>query len=219
MSDLGGEIRLVRVELSMTKHIHRDAIVPAAPSVALETTVAAHCQQAQFDRATQLLLRAFAAEIRGFLRARTRHRTSLEDTYALFCEDVWRGLPGYRFEGRLRAWLFTLARHALARHVKSKQRWRERHVSDDFESTALSVRHSLALKNDRLARLPALLAELSEADRQLVEQRLLHALPWREIANASGDPDVTRASARLRKRFQVLVRALRVRAATRRSIA
>src|ERR1700759_5796553 len=128
------------MELTMTKLIHRDAIVPAAPGVAmktvsaLESVLAEHCERAHFEHATQLALRAFAPEIRGFLRGRTRDRASLEEVYALFAEDVWRGLPGYRFEGRLRAWVFTLARNALSRHVKSKQRWRERHVSDDFET-------------------------------------------------------------------------------------
>jgi RNA polymerase sigma-70 factor (ECF subfamily) len=209
----------------MTKLTHRDAIVPAAPNVALttqaalEAQVADHCARALFDSATQLLLRGFEADIRGFLRARTRHRASLDDVYAAFSEDVWRGLPGYRFEGRLRSWVFTLARNALARHAKSKQRWRERHVSDDFETTTLPVRMSVAIKHDRLARLAPLLAGLAEADRKLIEQRMLHALSWREIAHASGAADVVRESARLRKRYQIVVRALRVRAAARRSIA
>ena len=209
----------------MTKLIHRDAIVPAAPELAmntvaaLESVVAEHCERALFDRATQDLLRAFAPEIRGFLRGRTRDRASLDEVYAVFAEDVWRGLPGYRFEGRLRSWVFTVARNALSRHVKAKQRWRERHISDDFETTALPMRHSLALVSERLARLPPLLAELSDADRQLIEQRVVHALAWRDIAHAAGAADITRESARLRKRFQTLVRALRVRAAARRSIA
>lgn len=209
----------------MTKLTHRDAIVPAAPDVALksvsalESELAEHCERALFDSATQLLLRGFEVEIRGFLRARTRNRTSLDDVYAVFSEDVWRGLRGYRFEGRLRSWVFTLARNALARHAKSKQRWRERHVSDDFERTPLPARMSVAHKQERLARLPPLLAGLDDADRQLIEQRLLHARPWREIAHASGAADVARESARLRKRFQTLVRTLRVRAAARRSIA
>lgn len=191
------------------------ALVPAAR---FEAQLRAWCARGRFSSAAWSILRRYGVEIRSFLAGRTRSRASLDEVYAVFSEDVWKGLPKYRSSGQVRAWLFSIARHALARHVRRGRRWRSVHVpvdASDFETMPAPGRRSLPPGLSDRARLQRLLARLGDADRQLLEQRLLQALPWREIAleqiaaPAASQAEIERISARLRKRYQLLVRSLR----------
>jgi RNA polymerase sigma factor (sigma-70 family) len=193
----------------------RHAIVPPAPD---EQELRA--ARASFDRATHSILRDFGDEIRAYLRARTSNRNSMEEVFAVFSEDVWKGLPRYRFQGQLRSWIYVLARNALARHIRGKQRWRSRHQAAELDELPLELRSSLPTQLASRAQLEPLLSQLTAADRSLLEQRLVEALPWREIAlnfaqetGKTSEAELERESARLRKRLQLLLQALRARAA------
>jgi RNA polymerase sigma-70 factor, ECF subfamily len=175
-------------------------------------------------RTLQLLVRRYAAEMRSFLRSRTASRHSMEDVYSVFTEDVWKGLPQVRSDKHLRSWLYVVARNALSRHVRVKQRWRLRHTFSGLDTVPAELRQSYGTREKNLAKLNPLLSELSDADRRLLDQRLAKGLPWRDIAlqaaREAGDPSeafVTRESARLRKRYQLLLETLRERAALRKT--
>jgi RNA polymerase sigma-70 factor, ECF subfamily len=186
-----------------------------APSSA----IVVHSEQAGLARSLSLLIRRYAVEVRAFLRSRTGSRHSMEEVYSVFTEDVWKGLPQLRSEKHARTWLYVVARNALSRHVRFKRRWRLRHTFSGLDSAPAELEQSYGTQRGNLQQLTPLLAELSEPDRELLDQRLVKALPWREIALASaraaGDTSeafVTRESARLRKRYQLLLLALRQRA-------
>lgn len=174
-----------------------------------------------------MLVRRYAAEIRAFFRSRTASRHSMEEVYSVFTEDVWKGLPQLRSDKHVRTWLYVVARNALSRHARFKRRWRLRYTFSGVESARTlpnELRQSYGTREGQLAKLTPLLSELSAPDRQLLEQRLEKALPWREIAlqsaRAAGDTSeafVTRESARLRKRYQLLLDTLRERAALRKT--
>jgi len=170
-------------------------------------------------RSVHTLIRRYAAEMRSFLRSRTASRQSMEEVYAVFTEDVWKGLPQLRSEKHVRSWLYVVARNALSRHVRFKRRWRLRHTFSGLDSLPAEVRQSYGTRQGNIAQLTPLLAELSPADRELLDQRLVKALPWRDIAlqsaHVAGDTSeafLTRESARLRKRYQLLLLSLRQRA-------
>lgn len=220
-------------ELSKDAECERDAgrhaLVPCAP---FEAQVVACCEGGHFRQATWSILQRYGREVRAFLGGRTGSRASLDEVYAVFSEDVWRGLPSYRSRGQVRSWLYSIARHALARHHKRGQRWRSVHVpadSEDFDAMPAASRCSLPPGMGDRARLQQLLTRLDADDRQLLEQRLLRALPWREIAvehtkhveqtGPLSDVELERTSARLRKRYQLLVRSLRQSASLRESLA
>jgi DNA-directed RNA polymerase specialized sigma24 family protein len=157
--------------------------------------------------------------MRGFLRSRTASRNSMEEVYSVFTEDVWKGLPQLRSDKHMRSWLYVVARNALSRHVRFKRRWRLRHTFSGLETLPAELRQSYGTREGNLAQLSPLLAELNEADRRLLDQRLVKSLAWRDIAlesaRAAGDTSeafVTRESARLRKRYQLLLLTLRQRA-------
>jgi RNA polymerase sigma factor (sigma-70 family) len=190
---------------------------PVAPGSAI---VAQH-EPSALARSLHLLIRRYAAEMRAFFRSRTASRQSMEEVYAVFTEDVWKGLPQLRSDKHVRSWLYVVARNALSRHVRFKRRWRLRHTGSGLDSLPAEVRQSYGTRQTNLAQLTPLLAELSPADRELLEQRLVKAMPWREIALQSardtGTTDtseafVTRESARLRKRYQLLLLSMRQRA-------
>jgi len=198
----------------------RCAVPPEAPPE--ELRIREHCEEENFADATRLIFDEYGNEVRAFLNARTRNRVSMEDVFSAFSEDVWKGLPRFRFEGKVRSWVYTVARHALFRHAKSRQRWGSRHVVSELDDLQMEVRRSMDSQLGDFARLEPVLSGLEPGDRHLLEQRLVLSRPWREIAAEAVDGqtcsrgDIERESARLRKRYQVLLERLRAQlAATR----
>ena len=175
--------------------------------------------RANLAQALRLLLGRYASEVRAFLRARTSSRHSMEEVYSAFSEDVWKGLPQVRSGRPARAWIYVVARNALSRHVRSKRRFRERYTFSGLETATAELRHSLVTREGQRAQLEPLLSALSADDRLLLERRHVQCLAWREIAlesaRAAGDTSesfVVRESARLRKRYQLLIESLRAQA-------
>lgn len=194
--------------------VDRPALLPQPPGNATRVTV--KHDSSRTASATQVVLARYGAEVRSFLSSRTTTRVSMEDVFSAFSEDVWKGLGSVRAEGQVRSWLYVVARNALARHLRRKQRWRSRHVSAELDELQADGRRSIGTRLGDIAQLTPIVADLSEADRRLLEQRLLLALPWNEIAREStdkagraSDADVARESARLRKRYQLLIQSLR----------
>jgi RNA polymerase sigma-70 factor (ECF subfamily) len=68
--------------------------------------------QGHVDEAFGLALQGHGDEIGGFLAARLLDADRSAEAFALFAEDLWRGLPGFRGEASLRTWLYVLARRA-----------------------------------------------------------------------------------------------------------
>jgi DNA-directed RNA polymerase specialized sigma24 family protein len=148
----------------------------------------------------------------------------MDEVFAVFSEDVWKGLPKLRVQSQVRAWLYAVARNALARHSKSQRRWHSRHVTGELEELQLAVRHSITGGAGALAELEPILAGFSHADRYVLEQRLLLSRAWRDIARdqlvqraqdtGAAQPteaELERECARLRKRYQLLMQQLRER--------
>lgn len=160
----------------------------------------------------------YGVEIGGYLGARLRDDTAADEVFSDFAVDVWKGLPGFRFEASLRTWLYTVARRAIARHAAGGQRRRAHElplsaagpVSRLGAQAAESVRTWLRESaHDRLA---LLRASLDEADAELLILRVDRALDWRDIAviqGAEGDEAIRKAAATLRKRFERLKQRLR----------
>lgn len=193
----------------------RFAIPPAAPLPPGEAEIRARCEREEFADATALIFERYANEVRAFLSSRTRTRASMDEVFSVFSEDVWKGLPTFRFEGKVRSWIYAVARNALSRHAKSRIRWGSRHVSSELDDMSSEGRRSLPPRLGDVDQLAPALAQLAAEDRRLIEQRLVLSMAWRDIAAASfedrttSDEDLDRESARLRKRYQMLIARLR----------
>lgn len=209
------ERRLCRVALPLSTQGENDA----APEGRLKLGVDAHlrklCDRGDYQAAVRCMLLDYGSDIRAFLRARTRDADMAAEVYAMFSEDLWKGLPGFRFQGKARSWLFTIARHALARHMSAHARWNSRHRPLLLEETCRhsdTGSHNAAVRH----RLRHTLRTLSPAEHLLVRKRMILSMDWKEIAREQlGDAEgatsevLDRESARLRKRYQLLVRRVR----------
>ncbi len=127
------------------------------------------------------------------------------DVFQQWAEDVWRGLPGFRRECRLKTWAFKLAYHALSRFYREPyQARRERLPSSAASRLAVSVAQSSAMAGAaRREQLRQLEAELASEDRALLHLRHDRELSWDEVAEilSAGDaPPVTAVA--LRKRYE-----------------
>jgi RNA polymerase sigma-70 factor (ECF subfamily) len=179
----------------------------------LERAVADKCRAGDVHGATEAALRGYGAEVYGYLAALHAAEADAEDAFALFAEDVWRGLAAFRWDCSLRTWLYALARHAASRHARAGRR----HVADraavgitTLASRIAVAQRSLgsALRSEQQQRIAALRASLPEEDQTLIILRVDRELAWDDLARvmsdaALDDEELARASARLRKRFQL----------------
>jgi RNA polymerase sigma-70 factor (ECF subfamily) len=181
--------------------------------------------RAAFDRgelrlAATLALDEFGPDVLRFLRARLRSPVQAEDAHLQFCEDMWLGLPSFRWESSLRAWLFVLARNTATRVGRAQRR--EVPLSSDQGGQAellARARSSTALFMQTAVkdRMREIRQQLDEDEQTLLILRIDRGLDWRELAIVMGeaaadasDDEKKRAAARLRTRFQAAKKKLRV---------
>lgn len=188
----------------------------AAERVKIEAEVRAACDRGDFSAAATTALEALGGELYGFLLATCRSETDAADVFSILSEQLWRGLPKFRWQSSLRTWAYALARHAALDHVKLAGRRRAVLVTADeqlrLSQVAEKVRSQTAsyLKTARRSAVDALRATLPEDDQRLLVLRVDRELQWNELAEIFlDDPNadaaaLKREAARLRKRFQLV---------------
>jgi RNA polymerase sigma-70 factor (ECF subfamily) len=171
-------------------------------------------------RAATLVLERHSAAIARFLSVRLRSGTLADEAFSQFCEDLWRGLPGFRFTAPVRVWVWILARNAATRVASAGFRKRERLVEHEeaFAQVSEHVRTSTArfLRTETKQGIRELRAQLSDDEQTLLVLRIDRELSWKELAIIMGeapseatDSELARASARVRTRFQAIKQRLR----------
>jgi RNA polymerase sigma-70 factor (ECF subfamily) len=205
-------------------------VTPEARAV-LEAALRADCDRGAHDAATEAAIRGYGREILQYLVGIARNDTDAADAFALFCEDLWRALPSFRWESSLRAWAYAVAQHAL-HHVYRDPHRRRAYPLSRASELADEVRSSTLeyLRTGPKNRFAEIRADLDAEDQALLELRIERKLSWPEIARIllagegdatsaailSGEPDaatVERKVVALRKRFERLKDALRARRA------
>ena len=150
-------------------------------------------------------LRWLGPEVLGYLAAMVKSEADAAEVFSQFAEDLWRGLPGFRWESSLRTWAYRIAYHAAVRFARDPYRQR----GQRFETTMASrvaddVRRSSVLRHDlREQPLAAPRAALAPDERTLLVLRLDRKLSWREVAEvlaAQGEAPADEVA--LRKRFE-----------------
>ncbi len=153
--------------------------------------------------AASVAIQAHGPAIFGYLSRLLAPDDAL-DVFQQWAEDLWRGLPGFRRECRLRTWAFKLAYHAASRlHRDPNRARRERLPSSAASRLAASLAQSSAMAGAaRREQLRRLEAELSADERALVHLRHDRELSWDEIGDIlSADGPAVNAVA-LRKRYE-----------------
>jgi len=187
-----------------------------------EASIAQACAAQDFGRAATCALQVYGPEILSFLVARLRTQSDGEEAFAMFAEDLWKGLPAFAFRCSARGYLYTLARNAANRYSVSPHQRKDRHqnvsgnaslsVMIDRARSATEAHRRTAVKD----RIRALREQLPDDDQTLLILHVDRALPWREIAMVmaeEGEPlegeALDRESARLRKQFERVKRQLK----------
>lgn len=171
------------------------------------------------DDALARTLAAYGDELASFLAARARDEGLAEEAFSLLAEDLWRGLPSFRFDASVRTWAYVLARRALARAARAPAR-KGRNVPLSqagvveqlaHEARQRTVEYRRTTTKDRFA---ALRAQLTDEERELLVLRVDRALDWKDLARVLADDGVddkqlAADAAKLRKRFERLKEKLR----------
>jgi RNA polymerase sigma-70 factor (ECF subfamily) len=187
-----------------------------AARAAAEGRVRARHVDGDLEGAVTLALELYGAELYGFLHALARDEDVAAEAFSTFAEDLWKGMPKFRWESSLRTWSYALARNALHRVRRDPHRRAERNVPlSQLEATAAAVVRSVTapyLRTDVKDRFAQLREQLDPDDHALLILRIDRRMSWRDIARAmpgeaggeSGEPaeSIDRRAATLRKRFE-----------------
>lgn len=181
---------------------------------AFEEEIRGHCEAERWGAAATLALKKYGPEILGYLSAMSRTETDAAEVFSIFCEDLWKGLPGFRWQSSFRTWSYTLARHALYRLSRDPHRRRERNLalsqSPEVYQVVEHVRTTtmMHLRTEVKTKVQALRDELEPDDRTLLILRVDRKLAWNEIARIMADEaeptpeQIRRGAATMRKRFE-----------------
>jgi RNA polymerase sigma-70 factor, ECF subfamily len=197
---------------------------PADAGANLEADLRSLCEAGRHDLAVTRAIEAFGGEIVGFLRSRLGEADAWE-VFSMFSEDLWRGIPGFAWRCTLRAWVYTLARHAEIRFATAADRRPERRLTLS-ETPLLEAAVSALRTRSRTEpyqrtevknRFRALRARLPDEDQIILMLRVDRGLGWSEIVEVLAGPEAppapdgarAREEARVRKRFQLVKQRLR----------
>lgn len=169
-------------------------------------------------------LEAYGPEVLGFLVNLTGDHDAAGEIFSMFCEDVWSGLPGFRFQCSFRTWAYTLARHAAQRFREDPHARRRRSLGPEVEEIEHRVRTTTVthLRTDAKDRVRGIRASLDPDDQALLVLRIDRDMPWNEVARvflggeSVDDATIARKAAALRKQFERIKDALRARLAAER---
>ena len=184
-----------------------------------EERVQALCDARDHDAAATLIIDQHGPSIYGFLVATMGDETAGAEVFSMWCEDVWKGLEGFRWGCSLKTWLYTVARHAGHRWRRAP--FRKRHHQALSQSPFLSklvvdARKSITQwrRTESRNQLQELRQELEPDDQTLLILRVDREMSWKEVAQVmhgvdEEDATLKRHAATLRKRFERVKRELR----------
>jgi RNA polymerase sigma-70 factor (ECF subfamily) len=172
---------------------------------ALEAEVARLLERDDLRAAAAAILRGYGPSILSYLAALARDEDRADDTFSQFCEDLWRGLPGFRRDASVRTWVYTLAWHAWLRNERDAFRRHGRPLAtDELSRLAAEVRSTTALhlRSEAKDAVALLRMQLSPAEQSLLVLRVDRALSWSEVATVMSTPEEHLDAQTVAKRFQ-----------------
>jgi RNA polymerase sigma-70 factor (ECF subfamily) len=178
----------------------------ADASDASERAIRALCQAGSHGEATTAALRRYGVELLGFLRAVAGDHDLAAEAFAEMGEDVWKGLPRFRWESSLRSWMYALARNALAQLRRDPRRRVERNlplsIAPEMAALVRTVTRDIQ-RTEVKDEFRVLREQLDPEEHELLLLRLDRGLNWKDIAQIlGGEGELDARAAALRKRFE-----------------
>lgn len=150
----------------------------------------------------------YRARLYRYLRTRVANSDDAADLTQQVFLQVWTALPSYQERGLpFAAWLFRIARNAAANAARQRRAtatWEA--TSDVLPPASDDDPERVALRNEALTRLDALLWELDADKRELLALRFAAGLTVREIAEVVGGREEA-----IKKRLSRTIRMLKER--------
>lgn len=171
-----------------------------------ERTIRTLCEAGAYPEATTAALRIYGVELLGFLRALAGNHDLAAEAFAELGEDLWKGLPRFRWESQLRSWLYALARNALAQLRRDPRRRVDRNLPLSIAPEMAAVVRTVTLEIQRTEvkdEFRVLREQLDPEEHEILLLRLDRGLAWKDIARIlGGDDNLDARAAVLRKRFE-----------------
>lgn len=185
----------------------------------VENAIHQHAEVEQFEKAATAAIEHYGPELLGYLHAMAPSPTEADELFSELCEKIWKSLPGFRWASSFRTWSYTIARNLIRDRHRARRGPEGRVVglgdASEVSRLAQQVKSTTAvyLKTESKTKLQQIRDAMDPDDRTLLILRVDRKLAWRDIAviMAEGDEetDVTKLTARLRKRFERLKEKLR----------
>jgi RNA polymerase sigma-70 factor (ECF subfamily) len=176
------------------------------PAASDESAIEALCRAGAYGEAVTGALRRYGTELLSFLRVVARDDDLAAEAFAELGEDLWRGLPRFRWDASLRTWLYALARNALGQLRRDPRRRSERNLPLSAADDLAAITRTATLeiqRTDVKDGFRVLREQLDPEEHELLLLRLDRGLAWRDIARIlGGDDQLTVRAAALRKRFE-----------------
>jgi RNA polymerase sigma-70 factor (ECF subfamily) len=188
----------------------------SAPPVALDAEVQRLLATGDGAAAATVVIEQIGPGVLRYLRSLLRDEEDAADAFSAFAENVWRGLPGFRFDASLRTWCYRIGWNAAVN--LSSETWRKRRQRLDTGAAsrlADSIRTKSAVRVARqVEALDRLRRALTQEEQSLLALRVDQGFSWGEIAeilSADGAPvqanTVTKRFERLKAKLAELARA------------
>jgi RNA polymerase sigma-70 factor (ECF subfamily) len=185
---------------------------------ALEQEVRTLCEKGDMGAAVERTLQGYGRELLRLMHSVLHQPDLARDAFSLFCENLLKGLPGFRWESSLRTWSYRLARNACYQVMHTPSA-REQPMSISALPDQVQQHRSETSPWQRTSvkeRFRQLREKLKPEERMLLMLRVDQRLSWTEIARVmeEGGEPVTAAAlpkraAALRQQFQRLKTHLR----------
>ena len=180
---------------------------PDAPDrAAAEAPIRALHATGDHAAALTAALQLYGTELLSFLRALGGSDDLAAEAFAELGEDLWRGLPSFRWQSSLRSWLYTLSRNALNQLRRDPRRRLERNlplsVAPDVEAVLRTATRDIQ-RTEIKDEFRVLREQLDPEEHELLLLRLDRELSWKDIARITGgDDNIDTRAAALRKKFE-----------------
>lgn len=170
----------------------------------LEERVRSLLRDGDRQAAATAVIEAFGPAILRYLRSLLREEDDAADAFSQWAENVWEGLPAFRFGASLKTWCYRLAWNA-AQNLRNEA-WRrrgQRLVTAQASHLAESIRtRSAVVVEQQRQALERLRAALEPSEQSLLVLRIDHELSWAEVAEVLEAEGVRTEPATLMKRFE-----------------
>jgi RNA polymerase sigma-70 factor (ECF subfamily) len=189
----------------------------------LEQRIRRHRDEGDIDLAARAAIEGYRLEILNWLRSILSDDVAAHEVFCVFCEDLWKGLPSFRWGCTFRTWAYQLARNAACRRFRSP--CPELPMGDALPNEPMREPRSRTrpwLRTDVKSEFAELREMLDPEDRMILILRVDRQMQWQDVARVMSDAqgpltsdELKKKATALRQQFQRVKKQLREMAQTR----